>query len=101
MVNSCFAVYAVIIAKRQILVNQNMCNTQVVLLSVETMRLMVNTEKEKHKMFTAILAWFTQLSTQNYQTRLDQYIESHRPTSVAEVEYLERQYSKMNRGGLL
>jgi hypothetical protein len=62
---------------------------------------MVNTEKEKHKMFTAILAWFTQLSTQNYQTRLDQYIESHRPTSVAEVEHLERQYSKMNRGGLL
>jgi hypothetical protein len=52
-------------------------------------------------MFTAILAWFTQLSTQNYQTQLDQFIESHRPTSVAEVEYLERQYSKMNRRGLL
>jgi hypothetical protein len=52
-------------------------------------------------MFTAILAWFTQLFAQNYQTQLDQYIESHRPTSVAEVEYLERQYSKMNRGGLL
>lgn len=62
---------------------------------------MVNTEKEKHKMFTTIIAWFTQLFAQNYQTRLDSYIESHRPTSVAEVEYLERQYSKMNRGGLI
>ena len=52
-------------------------------------------------MFTAILAWFTQLGTQNYQSQLDQYIESRRPASVAEVEYLERQYSKMNRGGLI
>lgn len=52
-------------------------------------------------MFTTIIAWFTQLFAQNYQTRLDSYIESHRPTSVAEVEYLERQYSKSNRGGLL
>jgi hypothetical protein len=52
-------------------------------------------------MFTTILAWFTRLFAQNYQTRLDQYIESRRPTSVAEVEYLERQYSKMNRGGII
>jgi hypothetical protein len=68
---------------------------------VETMRLMVNTEKEKHKMFTNIIAWFTQLFAQTYQSQLDQFIESRCPTSVAEVEYLERQYSKMNRGGLL
>lgn len=52
-------------------------------------------------MFTKIIAWFTQLSTQNYQSRLDQYIESRRPTSIAEVEHLERQYSKINRGGLI
>jgi hypothetical protein len=62
---------------------------------------MVNTEKEKHTMFTAILAWFTQLFAQNYQSQLDQYIQNRRPTSIAEVEYLERQYSKMNRGGLI
>jgi len=62
---------------------------------------MVNTEKEKHKMFTNIIAWFTKLFAQNYQTQLDQYIESRRPTSVAEVEYLERQYSNINRGGLV
>jgi hypothetical protein len=86
-----------IVAKEQFGVNQKKCST----LSVETMRLMVNTEKEKHKMFTAILAWFTQLFAQNYQTQLDHYIESRRPTSVAEVEYLERQYSKLNRGGLI
>lgn len=52
-------------------------------------------------MFTSILAWFTQLFAQNYQSRLDQYIESHRPTSVAEVEHLERQYSKSQHGGLV
>lgn len=52
-------------------------------------------------MFTTIIAWFTQLSKSTYQTQLEQYISSHAPTSVAEVEYLERQYSKMNRGGLL
>ena len=52
-------------------------------------------------MFTTILAWFTQLFAQNYQSRLEHYIESHRPTSVAEVEHLERQYYKMNRGGLV
>ena len=62
---------------------------------------MVNTEKEKHKMLITILKWFTQLFSHNYQTRLDSYIESRRPTSVAEVEYLERQYSKINCGGLL
>ena len=38
---------------------------------------------------------------QTYQSQLDHYIESRRPTSVAEVEYLERQYSKMNRRGLV
>jgi len=63
--------------------------------------LMVNTEKEKHKMLITIFKRFTRLFANNYQTRLDSYIESRRPTSVAEVEYLERQYSKINRGGLL
>jgi len=86
-----------IITNWAIRVNQNICST----LLVETMSLMVNTEKEKHTMFTAILAWFTKPSTQNYQSRLDQYIESRRPTSVAEVEHLERQYSKSQHGGLV
>ncbi len=62
---------------------------------------MVNTEKEKHKMFTNIIAWFTQLFAQDYQSQLERYIASRAPTSIAEVEYLERQYSKSNRGGLL
>ena len=52
-------------------------------------------------MFNTILQQFTKLFTPNYQSRLEQYISAHRPTSVAEVEYLERQYSKMNRGGLI
>jgi hypothetical protein len=52
-------------------------------------------------MFDTILRQFIQLFSPNYQSNLEQYISAHRPTSVAEVEYLERQYSKMNRGGLL
>lgn len=52
-------------------------------------------------MFTNIIEWFTQLFAPNYQSQLENYIEARRPTSVAEVEYLERQYSKMNRGGLI
>lgn len=52
-------------------------------------------------MFTALIAWLTRLSESTYQSQLERYISSHAPTSVAEVEYLERQYSKHNRGGLL
>lgn len=52
-------------------------------------------------MFTTIIAWLTQLSEKNYQSQLERYIASRAPTSVAEVEYLERQYSKINRGGLI
>ena len=38
---------------------------------------------------------------QTYQSQLDQYIQNRRPTSVAEVEYLERKYSKLVRKGLI
>jgi hypothetical protein len=62
---------------------------------------MVNTEKEKHTMFNAILQQFTQLFKSDYQSRLEQYISAHRPTSVAEVEHLERQYAKSQLGGLI
>ena len=62
---------------------------------------MVNTEKEKHTMFNAILRQFTQLFTTNYQSNLEQYISARRPTSVAEVEHLERQYAKSRHGGLV
>jgi hypothetical protein len=89
-----------IIANWLILVNQKVQAKSNTLL-VETMRLMVNTEKEKHTMFNAILQQFTQLFSPNYQSRLEQYISAHRPTSVAEVEHLERQYSKSQHGGLV
>jgi len=52
-------------------------------------------------MFTTIIKWLARLSEKNYQSQLDCFITAHSPTSAAEVEYLERQYSKMNRGGLL
>jgi hypothetical protein len=100
MIDSCFALLCVYYSKLGNSSQPEKYSTWVLhYLSVYTDS--INTEKEKHKMFTAILAWFTQLGTQNYQSQLDQYIESRRPASVAEVEYLERQYSKMNRGGLI
>lgn len=52
-------------------------------------------------MFNTIIKWFTQLFSQNQQTQLEQYIQHRRPTSVADVEYLERQYSKLTRRGLI
>lgn len=52
-------------------------------------------------MFDAIIRQFTQLFTPNHQSQLEQYIARHRPTCVAEVEHLERQYAKSQRGGLL
>lgn len=36
---------------------------------------------------------------QDYQSRLEQYISSHYPTSAGDVEYLERQfYQEQQRG---
>jgi hypothetical protein len=97
MIDSCFALLCVYYSKLGILGQPEKCST----LLVETMSLMVNTEKEKHTMFDTILRQFTQLFTPNYQSRLEQYISAHRPTSVAEVEHLERQYSKSQHGGLV
>jgi hypothetical protein len=97
MVNSCFATLCEYYSKLGFFGQPEKSST----FLVETMRLMVNTEKEKHKMFTTVMAWLTRLSQSTYQSQLESYISSRSPTSVAEVEYLERQYSKMNRGGLL
>lgn len=52
-------------------------------------------------MFDTIIRQFIQLFSPNYQSQLEQYISAHRPTSVAEVEHLERQYAKSQHGGLL
>lgn len=39
---------------------------------------------------------------QDYQSRLEQYISSHYPKSVADVEYYERQYNQRQQiGGYL
>lgn len=52
-------------------------------------------------MLITIVKWFTQLFSDQYQTELDRYISAHNPTTAVDVEYLERQYSKAQRGGLL
>lgn len=36
---------------------------------------------------------------QDYQSRLEQYISSHYPTSAGDVEYLERQFYQHQQGG--
>lgn len=48
-----------------------------------------------------LIKWIIQLFSQSYQTDLDRYISAHNPTTPVEVEYLERQFSKINRRGLL
>jgi hypothetical protein len=71
---------------------------------VETMRLVVNTEKEKtmSELMTQLLERLAEMfPKQNYQSRLEQYIASRRPTSAAEIEMLERQYYRLQTRGVV
>lgn len=52
-------------------------------------------------MLITIINWFTNLFEHNDQTDLDRYISAHKPATAIDVEYLERQYNKLYRGGLL
>ena len=38
---------------------------------------------------------------QDYQSRLERYIASHRPQSTGDIELLERQYNQRHTRGLL
>ena len=57
---------------------------------------MVNTERKEHNMkdiFETILEKLSEMfPKQDYQSKLEQYIVSKNPTSVGEIEQLERQY---------
>ncbi len=48
-----------------------------------------------------LINWIFSLFEQQYQSSLENYISKHNPTSVAEVEHLERQFSKYQSRGLL
>ena len=66
--------------------------------------IMVNTEKEKimSELMTKLLERLTEMfPKQDYQTRLEQYITSHAPTSAADVEHYERQYHYQQQRGLV
>lgn len=52
-------------------------------------------------MFNTILQQFIQLFKTSHQTNLDRYISAHRPTCVADVERLEREYAKYVTGSML
>lgn len=48
-----------------------------------------------------LINWIVSLFEAHYQSSLETYISKHNPTSVAEVEHLEREYSKYQSRGLL
>lgn len=52
-------------------------------------------------MIIAILQWFTQLFKNQYQSQLDQFISSHNPVNTADVEHLEREFSRSQSRGFL
>lgn len=52
-------------------------------------------------MIITILQWFTQLFKSQYQTQLDQYISNKHPVNVADVEHLEREFSRAQSKGFL
>ena len=51
-----------------------------------------------HKIIERLAEMFPK---QDYQSRLDRYIASHRPQSTGDVELLERQYNQRHTRGLL
>lgn len=48
-----------------------------------------------------LINWIFSFFEERYQSCLEIYISKHNPTSVAEVEHLEREYSKYQSRGLL
>ena len=52
-------------------------------------------------MIKTLFDWILGLFENQYQSNLENYIIKHNPTSVAEVEHLEREYSKYQTRGLL
>ena len=64
---------------------------------------MVNTEKEKimSKLMTQLLERLAEMfPTQDYQSRLEQYIASRYPQNVADVEMFAREYNQQHGGWL-
>ena len=52
-------------------------------------------------MIKTLTNWIFKLMENQHQSNLENYIVRHNPTSVAEVEHLEREYSKYQTRGLL
>jgi len=66
-------------------------------ISVETMSF-YKTYGEKHKMLLEkVLERLSEMfPTQQYQSRLEQYINSKNPTNAAEVDFWQREYETGN-----
>ena len=52
-------------------------------------------------MIKTLIDWIFGLFENQHQSNLENYIAQHNPTSVAEVEHLERNYNKYQNRGLL
>lgn len=52
-------------------------------------------------MIKTLTNWIFKLFENQYQSNLETFISRRNPTSVAEVEHLEREYSKYQTRGLL
>ena len=64
---------------------------------------MVNTDEEKimSKLMTQLLERLAEMfPSQDYQSRLEQYIVGRRPQSAADVEMFTREYSERQGGWL-
>lgn len=60
---------------------------------------MVNTDEEiiMSQLMTQLLECLAKMfPAQDYQSRLERFVESHRPQTAADVEHWERQYMYQN-----
>lgn len=65
---------------------------------------MVNTGEEiiMTELMTRLLERLTEMfPKQDYQSRLERYIASHRPQSVGDIELLEKEFTHANSRGFI
>jgi hypothetical protein len=91
--------YATIIALWELLVNRSKSSTKVVLSRNHEINISANTEE---KMLANLLKRLAEMfPSNNYQSRLEQYIATRYPQNTADVEMLERQYYQDQQRGIV
>jgi hypothetical protein len=91
--------YATIIAFGELLVNRSKSSTKVVLSRNHEINISANTEE---KMLANLLKRLAEMfPSNNYQSRLEQYIAARHPQNTADVEMMERQYYQDQQRGIV